>query len=467
MYAYYIICIMPKKNASFQPAQALPLFCRSLALAGLQAPQGSYERLWTPLITLWYLIWQWLQPKHTLEKVVMDARRGGADRLCRPTKRLSRGITSKATTAYSDARQRLPLDWVRQCFGQLAAALLLLGHGPSSPELSVELLDGSTKRLRPHGDMGQHFPAHRTRRKKAYWCIARVLVSFCATTGLATAAQIASLHVSEQALAVQLMLEAAKRVLYIGDRNFGVWRVVRAAVQGGGHALVRLTRVRARHLFGRKRLPVFSDQAVVWSPSTHDQVDPGLDPQPVAGRLILIQAHRPGYRAQTLYLFTTLTGVQAYPPQRVLELYGWRWQVELNFRTVKSTMEMDQSEAKSADMVAKEFYAGLMAYNLVRALMAVGAEQVGCPPLELSFAKVQGLLASALTELFLAWMSDSRRQARFLWLLAEVSAAKLPQRRKPRPNEPRAQYYEPQVFPKIKGSRQEARNALKKSLPKC
>lgn len=448
------------------PAQAFQVFCRLVALGCIQAPPGSYQRVWTPVVTLWYLIWQWVQPKHTLEKAVGDARRGGADRLCDPGKRLSQRIQSKATTAYSDARQRLPLAWVRRCFGILGEALL--SSGPwRRQDLPIELLDGSTKRLRPHGDIPQHFPAHRTRRKQAYWCIARVLVSFCATTGIATAAQMASLHVSEQTLAVRLILTAAKRLLYVGDRNFGVWRVVRAAVQGGGHALVRLTRVRARHLFGRKRLPVFSDQALVWSPSAHDQVDPGLAPQPVAGRLIVIQAHRHGYRPQTLYLFTTLTEVQAYPPQRLLELYGWRWQVELDFRTVKSTMEMDQSEAKSADMVAKEFYAGLMAYNLVRALMAVAAEQAGCRPLELSFTKVQGLLASALTELFLAWMPDSMRDARFLWLLAEVSAAKLPRRRKPRPNEPRAQYYEPQVFPKIKGSRQEARNALKKSLPKC
>jgi hypothetical protein len=150
----------------------------------------------------------------------------------------------------------------------------------------------------------------------------------------------------------------------------------------------------------------------------------------------------------------------------LLELYGWRWQVELNFRTVKSTMEMDQSEAKSADMVCKEFYAGLMAYNMVRGLMAAAAQASGCRPVELSFTKAHGLLASVLTELFMAWMSGSARNNRLLWLLAEASAAKLPRRRKPRQNEPRAQYYEPQVFPKIKGTRDEARDALKKSLSK-
>jgi hypothetical protein len=436
------------------------------ALGGLQAPEGSYERLWWPLLTLWYLIWQCLQPRHTLESVVDDARRGGADRLCPKGKPLSQGIVSHATTSYSNARQRLPVDWVRECFLKLAASLAAL-DGQRRPDLAVELLDGSTKRLRPYGDIAQAFPVHRTRRQKSYWCVARVLGSFCAATGIAMEARIASIHVSEQALAVQLMLEAAKPVLYIGDRNFGVWRVVRAAVQSGGQALVRLTKVRARRLFGKKRLPAFLDQPVLWTPSSHDQADPGLEKQPVAGRLIIIQAHRRGFRPQPLYLFTTLTDVAAYPPKRLLELYGWRWQVELDFRTVKSTMKMAQSEAKSADMVRKEFYAGLMAYNLVRGLMAAAAAQTGCRPTDLSFARVHGLLASTLTELFVRWMSGPAGQQRLLWLLAEASAARLPNRSKPRESEPRAQHYPPQVFPKIKGSRAEARHALKISLAKC
>jgi hypothetical protein len=438
------------------------LFHHLVTLGAIQAPEGCYERLWLSVITLWYFIWQWLQSSHTLEAVVIDARRGGADRLCPKAKPLSKGIQSRATTAYSNARQRLPLEWVRGCFLKLAEGLTALGDWRSQ-ELPIELLDGSTKRLRPYGDIAQEFPPHRTCRKQSYWCVARVLVSFCAATGVAVGALIASIHVSEQALAVQLMLEAAKRVLYIGDRNFGVWRVVRAAVQSGGQALVRLTEVRARRLLGKKRFPAFVDLPVLWTPTSHDQVDSGLRTEPVEGRLIVIQAHRRGHRPQKIYLFTTLTDGTAYPPKRLLELYGWRWQVELNFRTVKSTMEMDQSETKSADMVRKEFYAGLMAYNLVRGLMAVAAAQAGCKPIELSFSKVHGLLAAALTELFLGRVSGP---ARLLWLLAEASAARLPRRRKARPNEPRAQYSKPQSFPTMKDSRAQARHALNIALQK-
>lgn len=436
------------------------MFHQLASLAQIVGPPDHYQRLWTPLITLWYFIWQWLHPDHTLEAVVIDARRGGADRLCPKHKPLSRRIQSRATTAYSDARQRLPLAWLRECFLKLAQQLRALG-AQSDQELAAEVLDGSTKRFRPHGDIPKEFPPHRTRYRKTYWCLGRVLISFCARTGVAMHALISSIHRSEQAMAVQMMLETARQVLYIADRNFGVWRVVRAASQSGAEALVRLTQVRARRLFGKKRLPQLLDRALQWVPTAHDQVDPGLTKEPVQGRLIIVKVARPGFRPQALYLFTTLTDVQAYPPQRLLDLYGWRWQAELNFRTVKATMEMGQSEAKSAEMVRKEFYAGLMAYNLVRGLMAAAAGQADCSPSQLSFAKVRLLLASVVVELWMGCVSRTACDQRLAWLLDEAAAARLPRRTKPRQNEPRAQYYEPQVFPKMKGSRTDARRALK------
>jgi DDE family transposase len=380
-------------------------------------------------------------------------------------KRLSRQIKSPATTSYCRARQRLPLAWVQDCFAKLGQQLRQLASLPD-PALPIELLDGSTKRLRPYGDIAQSFPPHRTTRRRNYWCVARILVSFCATTGVATGALIASQHVSEQALAVQLMLQRATAVLYVGDRNFGVWRVARAASQSGGHILVRLTRARARRLLGKKRLPQFLDVTLFWQPSAHDQADPGLDKEPVAGRLIIVRTVRRGWRSQTLYLFTTLTQAQTYPPLRLLEIYGRRWQAELNFRHLKTTLALDQSQAKSADMVRKEFYAGLMAYNLVCGLMAAAAGQTGQSPSRLSFAKVRLLLATVIVELGMGFRSRAACDRRLLWLLREASAARLPHRAKPRQNEPWAQFYEPHVFPKITGSRAEARRALQKSRQK-
>jgi len=453
-------------------SKLLALFAKLVALESIeqtldQSRRRFYRRVWCPVLTLWYLIWQRLQPNHTLQHVIADARRGGADAL-RPggKKPLSQRIGSRATTAYSRARKRLPLVWVKHCFTQLGQQLAALGTTVEEHRLPSVLWDGSTMRLRPHGDIPKKFPPHRTRRKKSYWCVARVVVGFCASSAVALAAQMASIHLSEQALAVRLILAWTQQALHLGDRNFGVWRFVRAAHQSGGKSLVRLTRARANKLAAGRRLKAGLDLIVNWMPSAHDQVDRGLKKESVRGRLVVVQVRQPRHRPQTLFLFTTLLEVEAFPPQRLLALYGVRWDVELNFRSVKATMNLAQLEVKSADLAHKEFYAGLMAYNLVRGLMGVAARAAGCEPRQLSFATARTELVSTLATLWLDWLPPERREAQWEWLLTEVSWARLPRRKKPRPSEPRKQWHTPQVFPPMKGTRAQERRLLKKDQMK-
>lgn len=445
----------------------LQLFAKLLALEGLPTPESTtqrrfYRRAWCPLLTLWYLIWQRLSPQHTLVAALTDARRGGADALRPGAKPLSGRLRSSATTALAKARARLPLPWLAQCFERLAQQLAALAFAPLPGALPVRLLDGTTVRLRPHGDIPKDFPPHRTRRKKNYWCVARVVVNFCADSAVALGAQIGSIHASEQTLAVRLILAAVARALYVGDRNFGVWRVVRASVQAGGHALVRLTGARAGRLAAGRRLRAGLDLALDWTPTRHDQVDRGLKKQAVAGRLVVVRVSRRGWRTQTLLLFTTLTDAAAYPPAWLLAQYGRRWQVELNLRSVKATMGLDQLEVKSADLARKEFYAGLLAYNLVRGLMGVAARTAEGAVGPLSFATARVILFGALGMLWLGWVPARRRWEELERVCAEVGRARLPRRAKPRPAEPRAQYHTPQVFPPLRGTRAQARQQLKK-----
>ena len=453
-------------------AQLLQLFAQLLALADLPAcvaktKRGFYRRAWCRRVTLWYLIWQRLTPWHTLDAVLVDARRGGADALGGGRTPLSQRLRSSATTAFCKARQRLPLIWLVQCFEPLAQAAATLTVSAAPNALPVRLLDGSTTRLRPHGDIPKHFPPHRTRRQKAYWCVARTVVCFCATSAVAFSGQIGSLHLSEQALAVRLILAAATRALYVGDRNFGVWRVVRACAQSGGHALVRLTRARAGRLAGGRRLKAGLDLALDWTPTRQDQVDRGLQKQAVAGRLVVLRGQRRGWRTETLYLFTTLTETPAYPPAWLLQQYGRRWQVEVNLRWVKVTLGLGQLEVKSADLARKEFYAGLMAYNLVRGAMGMAARATDGTAEQLSFTTARTILCGALCLLWLSWVPAAKRWAELQRISAEVGRARLPRRKKPRPAEPRAQYHVPQVFPALRGTRAQARRNLKKMAAKC
>src|SRR3954453_16437802 len=63
--------------------------------------------------------------------------------------------------------------------------------------------------------------------------------------------------------------------------------------------------------------------------------------------------------------------------------YGW--QIEVDIRAIKSTMQMDVLRCKTPEMVRKEIWAHLLAYNLLRTVMAVAAAENGIEPRAVSF----------------------------------------------------------------------------------
>ena len=369
---------------------------------------------------------------------------------------------SGSTASYSDARQRLPWEF-------LAQALALQGRqiiGLSPPTtlwqgLVIALLDGSTVRLRPHGRMAKEFPPNRNQHQHPYWCLMRVVVCFCALSGAALDCALGSLHVSEQVMACRIILDSMAKCLFIGDRNFGVFRVVQAARQKGQQVLLRLTERRARKLLGRALK--LGDHAVSWKPSRQDQLQPACSKDPVDGRLLVVRLQRPGFRSQLLCLFSTLPNTADYLIDELVRLYGLRWHIELNLRYLKAQMDLVQLEAKSPDMARKEWLAGLLAYNLIRAAQLCAALQKGISPLSLSFSSVRRHL-----ECWLRQFGRTQRQACLPWtkLLQQIGQCLLPRRRKPRPNEPRAQRHLRLPYAPLYGSRANARRHLKKYTAK-
>lgn len=428
-------------------------------LASLQV-HTFYERLFTPIVTLWYMIFQRLHCDHTLEAVVADAQAGGADSLC---KGLSQKLLSAATVSFNNARQRLPLAFLAQALGLQARRILELHPKALWRGLVVCLLDGSTVRLRPYGDIPQKFPPHRNQAQApAYWCLLRVVAAFCAHTGAALDCALGALGRSEQVLACQIILRwALSACLYVGDRNFGVFRIAQAAREVGAHVLLRMTESRARKLLGHAlRLGQY---AVTWTPTGHDQLEPGCSPDPVQGQLLAVGIQRKGFRAQTLYLFTTLPQSADYPMEELVRLYGLRWHIELNLRYLKSQMRLVQLECKSAEMAQKEWLAGLMAYNLIRAAMLCAALRKAISPLVLSFSA-----SRRHVEQWLDLFGQGRALSFKKWekLLKLIYQSRLPKRRKARPPEPRAQRHLRQPYPPLVGSRRIARQQIKKYASK-
>jgi hypothetical protein len=228
----------------------------------------------------------------------------------------------------------------------------------------------------------------------------------------------------------------------VGDANFGVFSVAYTAEQRGHPVLLRLTKVRAQHLAGGP-LQDGMDRRIHWKPTREDRrghpqlpIDAG-----VSGRLVVRQV-QPSNGAEPflLALFTTLEG----PPEPLVELYGKRWNIEVDLRHLKGTLRLEELTCTSTAMVAKEIDVAMLAYNLVRAVIYLTALQAGLEPRIISFTQVRNVLQVFLPRIAAA---ADERTARKLYddMQYYLSQCKLPQRK--RSSYPRAVWAKPKTYP--------------------
>ena len=97
-------------------------------------------------------------------------------------------------------------------------------------------------------------------------------------------------------------------------------------------------------------------------------------------------------------VITTLLDADAYTKNDVAELYHERWLVELDIRAIKISLGMDVLRCKTPEMVRREIWTCLLAYNLIRQTLLQAALAAGRSPRQLSFtASLQKIAVSLLT----------------------------------------------------------------------
>lgn len=414
--------------------------------------------MYSPLVVLWLLVVQRLHGGASLESAVIELLQGlPADFWPRPCKRIrdwrEHGTTPSSNTgAYNQARQALPLSTVeKSCdhiFQQLVAQL-----SPPTSEGSPRafLLDGSSMRTAHTPELCRTYPPGSNQHGESHWPLLRVLVAHDLQTGLAMRPEWGPMHgdeaVSEQALLERAIDRLPLDATVIADANFGVFTVAYASVQRKRPVLLRLTPGRARCLAGGD-LRDGIDRAVEWKPSKFERKShPELPADAcVKGRLLVRQVQPDnGGAAFLLALFTTLS----LSAEEVFALYGKRWAIETDLRTLKSTLCLDQLTCSTPDMVAKEIDMGIVAYNLVRALIGFASEQSGSPPRGYSFTKVRRIL-KAFGPL-LANAPNQQAAHRILdQIMTYVQQSKLPRRNRKRSSYPREVWRKGAYFPSRK-----------------
>lgn len=451
------------------------IFCSVKKMAEWLAiiPRRFYKRILTPRLTLWCMIFQRLFPDKTLEAVVEYLSQGGCDSLTEEGREpISSRIRSTSTASFSDSRQRLPLELIQMVFRETADPLTPTTWSGSTldwlGDRPVQLVDGSTIALHPYGDIPEQVPPAENQHGPGYWCLVRVLTGFLLRDGRVLSFAHDSMRVSEQAMCDRLFAQCCPRTIHVGDRNFGVFHVIERARHNQQDILVRMTASRARKLLGKQKLSSGKECEVLWSPSRSDKLAENADPTPIDGRLIFVCLHRKGHRPIKLWLFTTLMDSTVFTIERLVELYGFRWHAELNFRHLKSQLKLETLDVRSMAMVRKELYVALIAYNLVRRVMAAAAAQKGLASYELSFCRCLRAMLSAFRRLSSATgpVNEQTMIRELTDLIVRMGMYRLPKRRKARCSEPRRVRYRARTFPSLVGDRQLARQALYAKMAK-
>lgn len=110
-----------------------------------------------------------------------------------------------------------------------------------------------------------------------------------------------------------------------------------------------------------------------------------LMPDTLLIREVSITLDRPGFRSKKMSISTSLTDSNEAAKKELGGVYACRWAVELNFRDIKTTMQMDMLRCKTPEMIKKEIWIHLLAYNAIRKIMLEAAVKRGVLPWQISF----------------------------------------------------------------------------------
>lgn len=108
-------------------------------------------------------------------------------------------------------------------------------------------------------------------------------------------------------------------------------------------------------------------------------------PRYLTVREVRVSVKQPGFRTKVIIVVTTLLDPTEYTKEDLAGLYRQPWHNELDLRSIKSTMQMDRLRCKTPELVHKEVWTHILAYNLIRTIMAQAAIRHRIEPPSISF----------------------------------------------------------------------------------
>jgi hypothetical protein len=403
------------------------------------------DRVFSPLVTLWVFLGQVLSADHSC--------RGAVARLI--AHRLGRGQRpcSAETGAYCQARKRLPEKF-------FSAVACLIGRALDAKAKQswlwkgrrVYMFDGTTVTMpdTPENQQaypqvynqkpGLGFPIARIGAITSLSCGAIVNLGFCRYTGKGQ---------GEVSLLRRLWDVLLPGDVLLGDRLMANWTNILLLQQRGVELVSRLNKANRKADFRRGRRLADDDHIVRWfKPTSIRSVDRKTYhamPEYITIRETKIRVTQTGFRTKSIVVVTTLLDPQQTSKEDLTTLYRARWNNELDLRSIKSTMQMGDLRCKTPELVRKEIWTHILAYNLIRTIMVQAAVKHDILPRSISFKGSIQTLEAFQPLLELRGARDTAHRLRLYHHLLDAIAthrvADRPDRYEPRVKKQRRNHY--------------------------
>ena len=340
----------------------LPTFLLAPTARGV----NSRKRLYPMELTFWAFLSQVLSPGSSCREIVRKvqawyAPQGGAQ-------------PGSRTGAYCQARARLPLAQLQATHEHLTQKITAQNR-PDDLWLGrrVKVIDGTGLSMPDTAANQKVWPQPNTQKPGCGFPVVKLVACFCLASGALLHWVQGTLKEHDCRLLQKLLDCFQKGDVVLADRGFSSFANLALLQARGVDAVLRLHQFRkldwrsGRRLGARDRVVPWTKgplQGALWTRAQWAELPEHLDV-----RVVEIQVAVPGFRTHQLVLVTTLLDAAIYSAHELGRIYFRRWAIELFFRDIKQTLEMDVLRCQTPAMVAKEIVMHALAYHLIRALM--------------------------------------------------------------------------------------------------
>jgi hypothetical protein len=176
--------------------------------------------------------------------------------------------------------------------------------------------------------------------------------------------------------------------IMLADRYMSAWHEIYLLKQRGIDTVTRVHHCRRVDFRRGKRLGK-DDHIVEWRRPgrirTIDWQALKLLPEQLTIRETHVRIQQPGFRCRSMIVVSTILDAEAVSASDLAELYRARWNAELDLRSLKQTLQMDILRCKTPELVRKEIWTHMLAYNLIRTIIAQAANKHHIEPRTISF----------------------------------------------------------------------------------